>query len=160
MGMDTLLNPKREKFAQFVAAGKSLTEAYRLAGYADNGSNASTLSRQEDIAARIKQIEGYAAAAASCTKERIVSELMKMAFAEVEPIKDSTKAKALETLAKIGGLTSERVNVDVSISLLELVNASYKLEPPTIEAKAIDVSRETITNVTNEQEKPNDINGD
>jgi phage terminase small subunit len=149
--MDALPNVKQEKFAQHVASGKSLTEAYKLAGYAGDGSNASTLSRQEQVAARITQIEGYAAAAASCTKERIVSELMKMAFAEVEPIKDSTKAKALETLAKIGGLTNDRLQVDVTVSLADLVNGSFKLEPPTIEAKA-------ITDATNEQENTSNIN--
>jgi hypothetical protein len=150
--MDALPNPKHEKFAQYVAAGKSQSEAYVAAGFKQDGANANHLAKREDVAARIQQIEGYAAAAASCTKERIVSELMKMAFAEVEPIKDSTKAKALETLAKIGGLTNDRLQVDVSISLADLVNGSFRLEPPTIEAKA-------ITDATNEQEKPNNNNG-
>src|SRR3974390_345785 len=153
--MDTLPNPKQEKFAQFVAAGKTLTDAYKLAGYAGDGSNASTLSRQQHITARITEIEGYAAIAATVTKERVVAELTKLAFAEVPPpIKDSTKAKALETLARTLGLTSDRLDVHVDIGLADLVNGSYKL----IEPSAPKVIEGELVNTTNEQEKPNDNN--
>jgi phage terminase small subunit len=153
VSMEALQNPKREKFAQFLAAGKPYTEAYALAGYKEDPGNACNLSKQPEIIERVQKLEGYAAVAASVTKERIVAELTKMAFAEVEPIKDSTKAKALETLAKIGGLTNDRLQVDVSIGLADLVNGSYKLEPPKI------IEGELV-NTTNEQEKPNDIKGE
>lgn len=54
--MPPLRNARHERFAQDIAAGKSLEEAYRLAGYKPDRRNAQTLSKRADISRRIYDI--------------------------------------------------------------------------------------------------------
>jgi phage terminase small subunit len=54
--MAPLRNARHERFAQDIAAGKSLEEAYRLAGYKPDRRNAQTLRKRADISRRIYDI--------------------------------------------------------------------------------------------------------
>jgi len=54
--MPALLNPRYEIFAQYVAKGQTLADAYVLAGYKASRKNASTLGRKSEIRQRIDQI--------------------------------------------------------------------------------------------------------
>jgi hypothetical protein len=152
--MSVLDNARHELFAQHMAAGKPISEAYVLAGFKESSGNASVLARKQHVAERVKEIAGFAAKAAEITKERVLSEIASIAFADAPPppVKLSDKLAALTNLAKHLGLTNERLQVDVSVSLADLVNQSYKLEAPKI------IDAEPITNITNEQEKPSNIN--
>jgi phage terminase small subunit len=178
--MPALDNPKHEVFAQNVARGKSLNEAYTIAGYTENGGNASTLAARPEIAERITYFKGVAAARASVSAERVLAELARIGFADItETIKivdgkvqvadtaqlsadtraaiseisqgrDGIKVKlhdkraALENLGKHLGLFKENIDLNVNVSLADLVNGSYKLErgeltpdsAPVIEHKA------------------------
>ena len=146
--MDVLENARHELFAQNIAAGKTLAEAYVIAGYKDNHSNASTLAKNPAIAERVNQIKRIAAKAAMVTKERVLAEIASIAFADPPPppVKMSDKRAALDTLAKHLGMMSDRVDMNVTIGLADLVNGSYKLEN---QPKVIDG---TVMNETNEQE--------
>ena len=154
--MRVLDNTRHELFAQNIAAGKTLAEAYVIAGFKDNHSNASTLAKNPAIAERVNQIKRIAAKAAMVTKERVLAEIASIAFADPPPppVKMSDKRAALDTLAKHLGLTTERVDLQVSVSLADLVNGSYKLEqqqtPKVIEHCSNDVTT---------PKEPSDTNG-
>ncbi len=85
---DKPLTPKQEAFATGVAAGLSQAEAYRQAfpnsrGWKDNAvhSRASTLAAAAKVQQRIQELREKAADANEVTIERIVAEVVKVAFA-------------------------------------------------------------------------------
>jgi phage terminase small subunit len=55
--MAVLADPKREKFAQFVARGLPIIEAYVRAGYKKNSGNATSMRKRPDVAARIEELQ-------------------------------------------------------------------------------------------------------
>ena len=178
--MPVLPIANQEIFAQNVAKGKTQAEAYVIAGYSENASNASVLAARPEVAARINEIKLVAAARANVTTERVLAELARIGFADItETIKiidgkvkvadtatlsadcraaiaeisqgrDGIKVKlhdkraALENLGKHLGLFKENIDLNVNVSLADLVNGSYKLErgeltpeaPAAIEHKA------------------------
>lgn len=86
--MPVLKNAKHERFAHGIVAGKSGREAYREAGYsATDGAadtNASRLLKKAQVAARIAELKGKAAEAAGITAKRVLDELAKIGFANIE----------------------------------------------------------------------------
>jgi phage terminase small subunit len=92
--MPILSNPRHERFAQELATGKSASEAYRAAGYIPNRGHAATLKRQRHISKRVEEllaarerveIQGMERAIerTAITKERVLTELAKIAFANL-----------------------------------------------------------------------------
>jgi len=65
--MPVLANARHEQFAQKVASGLKLLEAYTLAGYSEAGaqSSASRLARNAKVAARIAELEAASAQAST-----------------------------------------------------------------------------------------------
>jgi phage terminase small subunit len=51
-----LRNHRRERFAQFIAEGKTYTAAYELAGYKPNPANAAFLAKAPEVNSRITEI--------------------------------------------------------------------------------------------------------
>jgi phage terminase small subunit len=88
--MSILRNPRHERFAQELAAGKSASEAYVLAGYRPNTGNAAALKGQECISTRVEEI--------LANRERIEEEGLELAV-ERSAV---TKQRVLEELARIG----------------------------------------------------------
>jgi phage terminase small subunit len=162
--MPLLPNAAHEIFAQNVARGKSQTEAYVIAGYAENQGNSSTLAADPQVAKRINEIKSVAAARASVSAERVLAELARIGFADITnavkvekgkvlladtaelgpditaaiaeirqgrdgvSVKFHDKRAALENLGKHLGLFKENIDLNVNVSLADLVNGSYKLE--------------------------------
>lgn len=92
--MPVLKNARHEKFAQALSNGKTADEAYQLAGFKPNRGNAATLKQKQSISNRIteilKQIEENDREAndrviekLAITKERVASELAKIAFLDI-----------------------------------------------------------------------------
>jgi phage terminase small subunit len=54
--MPVLRNPRHERFAQFLASGKTTGDAYEQAGYKRNASNASHMARNAEITNRVTEI--------------------------------------------------------------------------------------------------------
>lgn len=52
-----LKNERHEKFAQGIASGKAVSEAYKEAGYEPNRGNASRLKAQDSIKARVEELK-------------------------------------------------------------------------------------------------------
>jgi phage terminase small subunit len=72
--MTTLSNPRHERFAQELAAGKTADAAYVLAGYQENRSNAARLNANRDIQKRIAEIQSVGAERAAVTVETLIAE--------------------------------------------------------------------------------------
>lgn len=90
--MAALRDKRKEKFAQLLAAGKSLGDAREGAGYSRHRGQAWKAARRKDIAARVDELTGQAvererrsleraAARYQVTTDRVVGELARIAFA-------------------------------------------------------------------------------
>jgi phage terminase small subunit len=73
--MPVLDNAKHERFAQELAKGQTLTEAYRLAGYTESRPHASRLATRGNIRQRVRELQRPAIKAAQVTLESLLDEL-------------------------------------------------------------------------------------
>lgn len=92
--MPALQNPKHERFAQNLAAGMSLLDAYEDAGFKSDRGNAYRLQQKDAILQRVsdildkrEHIEAKATEKAieklAITKQAVLSELAKIGFADI-----------------------------------------------------------------------------
>jgi phage terminase small subunit len=85
--MPPLLNAQHEIFAQEVAKGRQIGEAYALAGFNPHPANPTRLGKKRHVAERIKEIKEKAAERAAeqlvISKKRVLEELEKIAFANM-----------------------------------------------------------------------------
>jgi phage terminase small subunit len=88
--MPILRNARHERFAQELAAGKTASEAYVLAGYKPNTGNAAALKGKQRISKRVDEI--------LAKRERVEQEGLERAIERSAISKESV----LEELAKIG----------------------------------------------------------
>ena len=72
--MTALSNARHERFAQFLAQGKTATEAYELAGYRPIRSNAAQMAHKEHIKERLTQINAEMACRTQITVETLIAE--------------------------------------------------------------------------------------
>jgi phage terminase small subunit len=84
--MTILDNPKHELFAQELAKGTSASEAYVLAGYAKDDGNASRLTGNDKVKARVAEILSAGAAQAGVTAARVIAELARIGFADIRKV--------------------------------------------------------------------------
>ncbi|WP_407528427.1 terminase small subunit [Methylobacterium oryzisoli] len=82
--MPVLSNPKHERFAQELAKGTGVGAAFVAAGYKANDGNASRLNGNEKIRARVQELLSEGAERAGVTVQRIVEELAKVGFANMQ----------------------------------------------------------------------------
>lgn len=82
--MPILANARHERFAQALACGKTADEAYAEAGYEANRGNASRLNANESITKRVTEILSAGAKRAEITVERVLEELAKVGFANMQ----------------------------------------------------------------------------
>lgn len=103
-----LKNARHEKFAQERAKGKSVDEAYSLAGFKPHRGNAHRLSTNESVRARVAELQHRAAEKAVVTANDIAAQLDEdRAFAKE---KGQAAAAVSATLgkAKVLGLLPDR----------------------------------------------------
>jgi len=107
----TLANQRHELFAQEIAKGKTLTEAYVLAGFKPSRRNASRLATKEDIERRVRELQDASAACAVIDIQSICREL----DAAVEVARSKGQAQAMVSASalrsKLAGLLRDRVEV-------------------------------------------------
>lgn len=84
--MPPLDNPRHERFAQAVAAGRTCDEAYVAAGYRRSRQNAARLMSNDDIRRRVEDILRRGAARAEVTVERVVREMARLAFSDIRRV--------------------------------------------------------------------------
>ena len=113
--MPVLSNPKHELFCQYLALGKTATEAYELAGYKPSRSNASVLRAKQNISDRLAEIlqesEKTVLDQIEYTRDALLSELeeaRKLALKRGQP---SAAVQASMGKAKLLGLIIDRREV-------------------------------------------------
>lgn len=84
--MPILANSKYELFAQKLAQGMSASAAYVAAGYEAHGSNAGRLSKNEQVRARVQELQSEGARQAGVTVEGVVRELAKIGFSDIRKV--------------------------------------------------------------------------
>jgi phage terminase small subunit len=110
--MPILSNPRHERFAQELAAGKTADEAYELAGNKRNRGNASRLKANECIVKRVAELQERAAAVANSTLsislqwlEEKAEEARQLAMQQGQP---SAAVAAIKELGVLSGLRVEK----------------------------------------------------
>ena len=118
--MPALTNPRHERFAQELAAGKTATEAYETAGFKPNRGNAASLKQQESILKRVAELQAERAETArkatemaaerlSIDREWVMARLIENAQNAAAGEDYGPSNKALELLGKELGMFVERV---------------------------------------------------
>lgn len=81
--MSVLKNARHEAFAQALAKGKSADEAYSAAGYKADRGNASRLTANDNIAARVAELQGKGADRAEIDIARVLKELVRLGTSDL-----------------------------------------------------------------------------
>src|ERR1700756_2034591 len=84
--MPVLKNARHELFAQEVAKGKTLTDAYIKAGYKSHRANHHRLMALESVKSRVLEIQGRGAERAAASVERIVEEIENLSLANITDV--------------------------------------------------------------------------
>jgi phage terminase small subunit len=98
--MPVLTNVRHELFAQAVAKGADLIEAYADAGFKRHDSCASRLRSDAKVAARIDEILKDAALATGVTVERVTQEIASIAFFNIADVVEWGTEKPLSSTRK------------------------------------------------------------
>ena len=110
--MPTLHNPRHERFAQELAAGKTADAAYVLAGYRANRSNAARLNANREIQRRVAEIQSMGAERAAVTVETLIAEAEEARSKAMGDKGGAAAAVAAITVkAKLAGLWRDKVAV-------------------------------------------------
>lgn len=127
--MAILNNPRHERFAQGLAAGKSADEAYQEAGFKPDRGHASRLAAKGNIQARVAELLGRAAAGVVIDRQWVLERLVENAnrALQVQSVKDpegnpigefkyegNVANRALELVGKELGMFVERSEVKIS----------------------------------------------
>lgn len=80
--MGVLSNARHERFAQELAKGKAQSEAYEAAGYEPSEPNASRLTRNDKVAARVAELQTRAADRAEISAAAVLRELWSIGTAD------------------------------------------------------------------------------
>lgn len=111
--MPALSNTRHERFAQELAKGKSQTEAYAEAGYKPSEPNASRLTRNDKVQARVSELQERAADKVVITVATITERLLAIATkAEGKneaPMLQVARASLMDA-AKLNGLVIDKAD--------------------------------------------------
>lgn len=119
--MPVLKNAKHERFAQELAKGKSQSEAYEAAGYAPSEPNASRLTRNDKVRARLAELQERAAVRAELTLADIIDELeeaRQVALTAATPQSGSAVAATMGK-AKLLGLVIDKAEVKSEVEVTD-----------------------------------------
>jgi phage terminase small subunit len=136
--MPALKNTRHERFAQELAKGSSQAEAYSAAGYEPSEQNASRLTRNDKVAARIAELQERAAVRTVITVAGITDRLLKIAE-KGEKSNDAAMLNvgraSLMDAAKLNGLVIDKKDLYSS-------DGSMSPKPTIIEFRAPDLADE------------------
>lgn len=109
--MPALTNPRHERFAQGLAKGKTQAEAYADAGYKPSEPNASRLTSNEKVQARLAELQERAAVRTEITVAGITERLLKIATkgegSNDAPMLQAARASLMDA-AKLNGLIVDK----------------------------------------------------
>jgi hypothetical protein len=109
--MPVLTNPRYERFANFVAQGKTQYEAYELCGYKPSNGNPCKLASNPAVAQRIKEILEKTAAKSLITTESLVAEAEEARVAAMHSGQNSAACAAVKIKSVLSGKWIERAEI-------------------------------------------------
>lgn len=125
-----LKNARHERFAQELAKGKTLAQAYVNAGYRPNEKNAARLKKNEGVAARFAELQERVAKKTVVTVEGITARLLKIAEkgekSKQAPLLSVARASLMDA-AKLNGLIVEKHDLRSSDGSMTPKEPTYKL---------------------------------
>jgi phage terminase small subunit len=121
--LPALDNPRHERFAQELAKGETADAAYATAGYKANRGNAATLKANQNVIARVAEIQERAAMRTEISVATLTDRLMRLAD-QAERLGDSSGIQAsracLSDAAKLNGLIVDKSKVDLAATVTEV----------------------------------------
>jgi hypothetical protein len=102
--MAALSNAKWERFAQGLAKGKTQADAYADAGYKPSEPNASRLTSNDKVQARVAELKDIGSMRAEVTLESLIREAGEIQEAAKTEKQYSAATAALTAKAKLAGL--------------------------------------------------------
>ncbi len=120
--MPVLKNQRHEAFSQELAKGKSGAEAYEAAGYKPSRKNASILKTNQDVIARVMELQGRRA-------DRVILNKMYLTEAAIENIEKALGRKPVKISrrVKVGDGEYEDEVAEVFVYEGAVANAAIKL---------------------------------
>jgi phage terminase small subunit len=109
--MPVLSNPRHERFAQYLAQGKTATEAYELAGYRPSRFNASHLADNPKVIERLQQITTKNAVKSAVTADTLMAEFEQARVLAMESKQCSAAVNATKEKSVLSGHRIERREV-------------------------------------------------
>jgi len=106
--MPALANRKHELFAQALARGETADAAYKGSGFQPNRGNATRLKANENIAARVTELQERAAIKVELTKADIVQMLVDDRQMARDLKQPSAAASASFNIAKVLGFVTDK----------------------------------------------------
>lgn len=119
--MTVLANVRHEKFAQFVAEGKSASQAYREAGYKPHQPSASRLLSNAIVAARVAELTARTVEQHDVTMGELVSSYREDRLDAREAKQYAAAVSATTNLAKLCGFMVERQEIRGQIDVRSLL---------------------------------------
>lgn len=119
--MTALANSKHEKFAQELFKGKTATEAYANAGYKPDDGNATRLTGNDRIKARIAELQSASALRVEVTVASLIQEAAEIQQEAKKAGQFSAATAALTAKAKLAGLwidKAENLNRNIDANSL------------------------------------------
>ena len=135
--MPRLDNQRHERFAQALFEGETADAAYVKAGFKANRGNASRLKANENILARLSELQAAAAKASECTVASLLSELEDARSKAYSLDQLSAAVKATAEKAKISGLLTQKIEIgapgdfehcQTNAEITEAIIADYKTD--------------------------------
>lgn len=118
--MPVLRNARHEKFAQALAKGKTATDAYEEAGYKPDRKNAARLTTNDDIAARVTELQSKTVKKVEITVDSLALELEEARAMALKEKQSSAAVSATMGKAKLFGLGSENRKISGTIQVITI----------------------------------------
>jgi phage terminase small subunit len=113
--MPVLSNPRHERFCQYLAQGKTASEAYELAGYKPSRFNASHLADNPKVIERLQQITTEIAKVSTkitqVTVESLIEQAQQVRASAMESKQLSAAVAAIKEVGVLSGVRVERKEV-------------------------------------------------
>lgn len=119
--MPALSNPKHERFAQLLFKGETADKAYSEAGYRPDPPNASRLTRNDKVQARVRELQERAAFRSEISVATITDRLLAIAEKGEGSKEASMLAVARASLmdaAKLNGLVVDKSDIAGSLQVI------------------------------------------
>lgn len=139
--MPALANPRHERFAQELAKGKSQSEAYQSAGYEPSEPNASRLTRNDKVQARVAELQERSALRVEVTQASLIEEAEQVRAAALEAGQFSAAIAAIREKGVLAGIrvekresthkTDPKAMTDDELALIASAGSAGVVAPPT-----------------------------